>query len=112
MLDEACRQAAEWRDRDPGRTLTMCLNPSARQFQHPALVTDIAATLARTGLAPGSLKLEITEGVAMKDAAATARTLGQIGCDLAQGYLFARPRPAGEAGLMEIGGAGTRTLTA
>jgi EAL domain-containing protein (putative c-di-GMP-specific phosphodiesterase class I) len=33
---------------------------------------------ARGGFAPSSLKLEITESVAMKDAVATARTLGQL----------------------------------
>jgi len=78
VLDQACRQAAEWRARDPDRTLTMCVNLSARQFQHPALVADISATLARTGFAPESLKLEITETVVMKDPVATARTLGQL----------------------------------
>jgi diguanylate cyclase (GGDEF)-like protein/PAS domain S-box-containing protein len=78
VLNQACRQAVEWRDRDAGRTLTMCVNLSARQFQHPDLVEDISATLAQTGLAPESLKLEITESVAMKDAAATARTLGRL----------------------------------
>jgi diguanylate cyclase (GGDEF)-like protein/PAS domain S-box-containing protein len=78
VLAEACRQAVEWRDRNPDRTLTMCVNLSTRQFQHPDLVADISATLARTGLAAASLKLEITESVAMKDAASTARTLGEL----------------------------------
>jgi EAL domain-containing protein (putative c-di-GMP-specific phosphodiesterase class I) len=78
VLEEACRQAVEWRDRDPDRTPTMCVNLSARQFQHPDLVADITATLARTGLAPERLKLEITESVAMRDAVATARTLGEL----------------------------------
>jgi EAL domain-containing protein (putative c-di-GMP-specific phosphodiesterase class I) len=78
VLEEACRQAVEWRDRDPDRMLTMCVNLSARQFQHPDLVADITATLARTGLAPESLKLEITESAAMRDAVITTWTLGEL----------------------------------
>lgn len=46
VLDQACRQAAEWRERTLDRTLKMCVNLSARRFQHPALIADISATLA------------------------------------------------------------------
>ncbi|HEY3058407.1 MAG TPA: EAL domain-containing protein [Chloroflexota bacterium] len=66
VLREACRQAADWR-RDSAE-LVMSVNLSARQFRHPGLLGDIAATLAETGLPAHSLKLEITESVAIDDA--------------------------------------------
>jgi EAL domain-containing protein (putative c-di-GMP-specific phosphodiesterase class I) len=55
--------------------LGISVNLSARQFQNERLVEDIQRTLARTGLDPHSLKLEITESVAMHDPDSTAATL-------------------------------------
>jgi EAL domain-containing protein (putative c-di-GMP-specific phosphodiesterase class I) len=45
----------------------MSVNLSARQFQDPGLVSDIAQAVHTIGLEPGALKLEITESVAMHD---------------------------------------------
>ncbi|MDQ3466725.1 MAG: EAL domain-containing protein, partial [Chloroflexota bacterium] len=61
VLAEACRQAEVWRQLCPETTpLVMGVNLSARQFR-PAIVREIVAALAATGMAPDRLELEFNE---------------------------------------------------
>jgi EAL domain-containing protein (putative c-di-GMP-specific phosphodiesterase class I) len=53
----------------------MSVNLSVRQFQDPGLLADIQQILRETGLDPRTLKLEITESIAVNDADATLSTL-------------------------------------
>ena len=79
VLEEACRQARRWHTRFPGMPpLKVCVNLSAKQFQHCALLEDIGAALRETGLDPSALDLEITESVVMEDAPATIATLRDL----------------------------------
>jgi EAL domain-containing protein (putative c-di-GMP-specific phosphodiesterase class I) len=79
VLEEACRQATRWQTHTPGAPpLTMNVNLSARQFQQPELVTEVASILADTGLDPCGLVLEITESVVMDDAAANSVVLQEL----------------------------------
>jgi diguanylate cyclase (GGDEF)-like protein/PAS domain S-box-containing protein len=79
VLKEACRQARRWHARFPGMPpLKVCVNLSAKQFQHCALLEDIGAALRETGLDPSALDLEITESVVMEDAPATIATLRDL----------------------------------
>jgi len=73
VLGEACRQARAWAD--AGTPVAVAVNLTAREFQRPDLAGEVAAVLAATGLAPELLRLEITESLAMRDAAATVATL-------------------------------------
>jgi diguanylate cyclase (GGDEF)-like protein/PAS domain S-box-containing protein len=87
-LREACRQATEWHERyPPGAEFpTMSVNLSARQFQHPCLVKEVAKILSETGLEPRALGLEITESVVMDsadDAIDKLEKLKEIGVRLA-----------------------------
>lgn len=76
VLAEACRQARVWHARyAPGCSLMVSVNLSAREFQHPGLVDEIAAVLRETQVVPSCLQLEITESVVMEDAPATIATL-------------------------------------
>jgi diguanylate cyclase (GGDEF)-like protein/PAS domain S-box-containing protein len=75
VLEEACQQAATWVARWPERDLTVRVNLSARQLDDGRLVDQVADVLARTGLAPGQLCLEITETAIMADAEASRRLL-------------------------------------
>jgi diguanylate cyclase (GGDEF)-like protein/PAS domain S-box-containing protein len=73
VLREACHQGAEWhgdwRERYPGAELPrIAVNLSAKQFQHPYLVAEVANILSETGLDPRTLELEITESVVMDSA--------------------------------------------
>ena len=79
VLEEACRQARRWHSRFPGMPpLKVCVNLSAKQFQHCALLEDIGAALRETGLDPSALDLEITESVVMEDVPATIATLRDL----------------------------------
>ncbi|HVA60429.1 MAG TPA: EAL domain-containing protein [Mycobacteriales bacterium] len=63
VLATACREAARF-----GPTAQMSVNVSARQLRHPLVVGDVADALARSGLLPQRLILEITETAAMSEA--------------------------------------------
>ena len=69
------------------RRSTRCeVNLSARQIDDPSIVETIEAILARTGLPPEHLTLEITESALMRDAAAALvvlQTLKELGVLLA-----------------------------
>ena len=79
ILETACRQAMAWAARTPDRPpLSISVNLSAREFEDTRLLLDVADILARTGLPPTSLQLEITEGVAMGDAAAAIVILQEL----------------------------------
>ncbi len=68
VLQTAFRQAAAWRDQGLLDTIEhVAVNLSARQTRDGALMDDIAALLAETGLPASLLELEITEGVLMEN---------------------------------------------
>jgi len=85
VLEEACRQMAQWQQ--TGFDLQhMAVNVSAHQLRSPHLVDLVQHTMARHGLAPGQLELEITESVAMENperAIEQLRTLRDSGVELA-----------------------------
>ncbi|MEV8505148.1 bifunctional diguanylate cyclase/phosphodiesterase [Actinoplanes sp. NPDC051475] len=76
VLEEACRQAAEWQRDNPGFELNV--NLSASQLGNPDLVEEVRAVLERTGLPPSLLVLELTESVALVDLVESARVLGAL----------------------------------
>jgi diguanylate cyclase (GGDEF)-like protein/PAS domain S-box-containing protein len=79
VLEEACRQVAAWQVEFPIRsTLMLSVNLSPRQFQQPNLVDQVSCALREAGLAPTWLKLEITEGVIIRDVEATNKTLVEL----------------------------------
>ena len=75
VLERACRQGREWQDAG-FVPVKIGVNMSARQFQDTGLTEMVADVLARTGLDPRWLEIEITESLIMKDIdAAVLRTL-------------------------------------
>jgi diguanylate cyclase (GGDEF)-like protein/PAS domain S-box-containing protein len=62
ILRQACREAASW-----PKPLQIAINLSPAQFAHGDVVGLVHAILLETGLAPGRLELEITEGVLIED---------------------------------------------
>ncbi|MCU1673787.1 MAG: diguanylate cyclase domain [Frankiales bacterium] len=78
VLEQACITAVQWQVAHPGRPMVMAVNLSARQFQQPDLCERVAAVLARTGLDPWLLALEITETVVMEDTEATLAMLREL----------------------------------
>ena len=66
VIATACEQLAAW-DAAGLPAVSMAVNLSARQFRESDLVVQIAAVLARTGIAPHRLELELTESLLMED---------------------------------------------
>jgi diguanylate cyclase (GGDEF)-like protein/PAS domain S-box-containing protein len=77
VLREACTQVHHWQSVF-SLPLTISVNLSSKQFAQSDLVGQIQQTLADTGLAPRSLKLEITEGVLMDNPETAATMLHQL----------------------------------
>jgi diguanylate cyclase (GGDEF)-like protein len=70
VVSEAVRQLARWRDQrsSDGRSeLWMAVNISPRQLRDPSLVDHVRDELARSGVPPEQLILEITETAMMAD---------------------------------------------
>jgi Amt family ammonium transporter len=66
VLDTACAQLGAWSAALPGAAeLAMSVNVSVRQFARAELADQVQAALERGGVAPGRLRLEITESVLM-----------------------------------------------
>jgi diguanylate cyclase (GGDEF)-like protein len=74
VLDEACRQAADWQRR--GHPLRVAVNVSGCQLDTDVdFIAVVEAALADSGLKPSSLILEITETMLMRDATLSAQRL-------------------------------------
>jgi diguanylate cyclase (GGDEF)-like protein/PAS domain S-box-containing protein len=84
VLQQACAQAAEWHRE--GYRVQMSVNVSMRQVASPDLVNDVVEALAASRLDPGTVTLEVTESVLMRDAEATVahlRRLKEVGVKIA-----------------------------
>jgi diguanylate cyclase len=73
VLQEACREAASWK-----RPLQIAVNVSPTQFGYSNLPDLVSAVLSETGLAPGRLELEITEGVVISNPVRVLSILRQL----------------------------------
>ena len=73
VLETACREAAGW-----AAPHSVSVNLSPAQFKNQDLAAQIADVLARTGLDPGRLELEITEGALIEDTERAIHVLGAV----------------------------------
>jgi len=76
VIEDACRQAAEWRDQ--GLRMRVAINLSAYQMRQDDLVDRIEGALARHQLRPERFTVEITESVAMEDTQVTQRSFERL----------------------------------
>ena len=68
VLREACATMADWQRANPSPVpLTVSVNVSVVQLEQHGLVDDVREVLRETGLAPGSLTLELTETAFSRD---------------------------------------------
>ena len=82
VIEEACRQAAEWNDRD----LVVSINVSPRQLGASDFAADVARTIEATGVPADRICLEITESAVLADtdgSIAMLRELKSLGVRLA-----------------------------
>ena len=73
VMRAACREAAQW-----PAALTVSVNLSPVQFRDRDLVGLVHSILLETGLPPGRLELEITEGVLIDDSARALSVLRRL----------------------------------
>lgn len=73
IIQEACRQAVTWHG-----TAHIAVNLSPIQFKRGDVIATVRHALARTGLAPIQLELEITESVLMDDGGRTREILAGL----------------------------------
>ena len=64
-IEEACRQAAEWRE--AGLRMRIAVNISGHQLRSEDFVDQLLDSLRRHGMPPHRLTCEITESVAIED---------------------------------------------
>ena len=87
VLEEACAQASRWREESPpGTALTVAVNLSGRQLTDPDLLAVVQGALARAGLPPTYLELDVPERVLMADrdcAGDVLRRLSDLGVRVA-----------------------------
>jgi EAL domain-containing protein (putative c-di-GMP-specific phosphodiesterase class I) len=76
VLEEACRQAAEWQSR--GLHITVAVNVSARQITKDRLAERIANLLERHSLPPTALQIELTETALLTAPEVATDTLNRL----------------------------------
>ena len=82
MLERAGSVLAEWSLDDRLATLDLSINLSGRHVERPSVVADVSEALARWGVDPTRLTVELTETVLLRDlaeAAVTLRALRDVG---------------------------------
>ncbi|MDV9188796.1 aminotransferase class I/II-fold pyridoxal phosphate-dependent enzyme [Streptomyces sp. SR27] len=79
VLEHAALDIARWQRARPGKApLYASVNVSARQFRDPGFLEGVRRTLRSSGLAPGSLVLELTESVLMRRDAQIRTTMAAL----------------------------------
>jgi diguanylate cyclase (GGDEF)-like protein len=73
VIRQATREAVNWPD-----PVRVAVNVSPVQFRHPGLLATLVDALARSGLAPGRLEVEITESIFLANTEATLTTLHSL----------------------------------
>ncbi|MEV6114309.1 bifunctional diguanylate cyclase/phosphodiesterase [Streptomyces sp. NPDC052109] len=76
VLETALGQVAKWRAQ--GLRVPVAVNVSPRDVHTPGFAGSVAARLARHGVPPGALQLEITEHVLLEDPQRAADTLAGL----------------------------------
>jgi diguanylate cyclase (GGDEF)-like protein/PAS domain S-box-containing protein len=77
VLEEAAAQVAEWQRRY-GIPLGLAVNVSGHQLARVEFAEHVAAIARRSGIAPGTLGLEITETVLIEEAESTKAVLARL----------------------------------
>jgi diguanylate cyclase len=78
VLEQACEQLAAWSRDSHSFTGPLAINVSPWQLQHPDYVQRLRDTVARNGLTPQRLVLEITETSLLRSPAETISKLSKL----------------------------------
>ena len=75
VLERACVEARRWPEHGSGRDIAVAVNVSAKQLQRGTFIEEIQQVLARTGLKPTNLILEVTESLAFDEGEGATESL-------------------------------------
>jgi EAL domain-containing protein (putative c-di-GMP-specific phosphodiesterase class I) len=79
VLDEACRQTAEWRALGAaGRRLFIGINLAGRQLRHPDFIKSVLQAAMTAGLPLRRLELELTERAVVEDVEGATELFNQL----------------------------------
>lgn len=81
VLVKACQQLAEWQRQlahSSCEPLSLCVNVSGRQLQHPGFVKEVAAIVRETRVIPGTLILELTESAVIHQPDVAQRLMTEL----------------------------------
>lgn len=85
VIEAACRQMGEWARAGLG-DIRVAVNVSSRQFLSRGFVDTVARAITQSGIAPGSLSIEVTESTLMvrrSEADTALRALKALGVPIA-----------------------------
>lgn len=77
-IQEACQITQEWKAQYPTYPFGVSVNLSAKQLLDPDLIGEITSVLQSTGLAPSSLRMELTETTLMQEMEVSLSTLKSL----------------------------------
>jgi diguanylate cyclase (GGDEF)-like protein/PAS domain S-box-containing protein len=78
VMEQACAALRRWQALPGCEALTMAVNLSARQFASPGVADWVAEALRGSGIARGTLKIEITESVILELTAEVSKTMRRL----------------------------------
>ena len=78
VLEQACLQFADWKEKYNIALERVAVNVSARQFKQDNFLELVKDAIFKSGLHPRQLELELTESILMDDVAHTLETLNGL----------------------------------
>lgn len=78
VMREACRILSTWSNDPELSRVVLSINVSAAQMTQPDFVSDVMSCLTEFNVAPGSLRLELTESMLVKDVDGIAKKMAQL----------------------------------
>jgi diguanylate cyclase (GGDEF)-like protein len=78
VIQRALRQLQAWADRPELAPIVISVNVTANEFYRPEFVEHLERDVREHGVTPSRLELELTESIAVQDAASTAKILAAL----------------------------------
>ena len=78
VLERACACLRDWADTPDLAHMSLAVNISAREFRSVGFVAQVSEVVARAGIDPSRLKLELTESMFLHDADDIATKMNQL----------------------------------